>query len=363
MDADSDIPENVRAWHPSVRRPTNPPSPSTYDPVIDPRFIFEIGITDTPPSTAKAARTGPIDADNAHSIFVVSPCCRYCRSIHQACSRSLPSCARCMRVGQECVPVMGPYDILPRAQTPSNGSGNRDPTRVPGQARSQGLNGQNRNDAKGKGNGDSSISPIYTSTKRPLLVNEDQETLRKRRKTSPELISTTEVPETERTPAPPVATSHPPTLQLTTSAQRPSDSSAVERHAPAPRLTPLPPASLYGPPTTRWSPVKPSSNESKSGKTQSFSPLSILNSRSPTKIPCPPRVWTTTLTHLLSLFPDLGKTQSGLTWGDCATPIMLLGKGKGVNDKDAWVDPVSLNLSMYVIFFPFVLSCSAARTP
>ncbi|KAI6029899.1 hypothetical protein BKA83DRAFT_4224911 [Pisolithus microcarpus] len=232
--------------------------------------------------------------------------------------------------------------------TPSNGSSNRDPTRVPPfQARSQGLNGQNGNDAKGKGNGERSISPIYTSTKRPLLVNEDRETLRKRRKTSPELTSTTEVPETEPTPAPPVATSHPPTLQLTTSAQRPSDSSALECRAPAPRLTPLPPASLYGPPTTRWSFVKPSLNESKPGNTQSFSPISTLNSsRPPTKIPCLPRVWTTTLTHLLSLFPELGKTQSGLTWGDCATPIMLLGVGKGANDKDAWVDPASLNLSM-----------------
>ncbi|KAI6039539.1 hypothetical protein EDC04DRAFT_1699329 [Pisolithus marmoratus] len=127
MDVDSDIPESVRAWDPSVRRPTNPPPPSTYHQVIDPRFIFEIDITDT-------AQIRPTDA-HALTIFVVPPRCCYCRSVHQACSRGLPSCARCTQAGQECVPVMDGYDTLPRPKIGtglalSNGSGNRNPTRA-----------------------------------------------------------------------------------------------------------------------------------------------------------------------------------------------------------------------------------------
>ncbi|KAI6130775.1 hypothetical protein EDD16DRAFT_1540902 [Pisolithus croceorrhizus] len=356
MDVNSDIPDNVRAWHPSVRRPTNPPSPSTYHRIVDARFIFEIDVSDTLPSTAKAVRTRPTDAQDARTIFVVSPRCCYCRSIRQACSRSLPSCARCTQTGRMCVPVTDGYDTLPGPKTgrltSSIGSGNHIPTQghqPPILAEGQCLDGQNGNDiAKGKGNEERGISPIPTSTKRPPLANQDQETPRKRRKTLPELTSTTEVTETEPTPAPPVATSHPSTSQLTTSAECPSNPPALERRVSTPKFTPLQPASLHGPPATRWSLVGPSLNQFKSaGITQSLSPFRTLNpSRPPTPIACPPRAWTKTLPHLLSLFPELGKTQSGLTWGDCATPIMLLGKGKGANDEDAWVDHVSLNLSM-----------------
>ncbi|KAI6000371.1 hypothetical protein F5J12DRAFT_257512 [Pisolithus orientalis] len=123
MDVDSDIPDSVRRWHPSVRRPTNPPLPSTYHQAIDPWFIFEIDADAVKPGRRR--HTGA----HARSILVVPSRCCYCRSIHQACSRSLPSCARCTQAGRECVPlVMDGYDTLPGPKTgatltPSTGFG------------------------------------------------------------------------------------------------------------------------------------------------------------------------------------------------------------------------------------------------
>lgn len=351
MDVDSDIPDSVRRWHPSVRRPTNPPLPSTYHQAIDPWFIFEIDADAVKPGRRR--HTGA----HARSILVVPSRCCYCRSIHQACSRSLPSCARCTQAGRECVPlVMDGYDTLPGPKTgatltPSTGFGNHNPTRGPRQppvqAQSQSSDVQNGSDTQGNENGERSLPTTSATTKRRLLANQDGETLHKRRKRLPESALVTEDVEMEPTPAP-LVTNPSSTSKLTRSAQQPSNKR--QRISKFTAAQPEPPLDA---PTLEWSFVKPSRDSSKSvGVTQSLRATPTLthvppNSPHPSTSPALlPRAWTKTLTHLLSLFPGLGKTQSGLTWEDCATPIILLGDAKGANHGDTWVDRLSLNLSM-----------------
>lgn len=95
MDADHDVPDFVRAWHPSVRRPIIPPDPTTYHEAIHPRAIFEL--RETP---------------SGEYVSVVPYSCVHCRSVKQTCSRLLP-CDRCAKTERPCHVSQPGYQKLP----------------------------------------------------------------------------------------------------------------------------------------------------------------------------------------------------------------------------------------------------------
>ena len=97
---DADIPDIVRAWCTSVRRPVVLPAPNSYHEAISLNAIFELDKSD--------------DEGNKKSIFVVPRRCHYCVSVAQACSRMLPTCFRCAKSGRSCIRVGDGYDPLPR---------------------------------------------------------------------------------------------------------------------------------------------------------------------------------------------------------------------------------------------------------
>ena len=116
----TDIPDIVRAWDTSVRRPTTLPEPGSYHEATDPTSIFELDILD--------------DEGNKKSIFVVPPRCQYCVSIAQACSRALPTCLRCTRGGRTCTRVRDGYNVLPRPKLSKGRKNKRPESEVEGSA-------------------------------------------------------------------------------------------------------------------------------------------------------------------------------------------------------------------------------------
>lgn len=95
IDADHDVPDFVRAWHPSVRRPIIPIDPKIYHEAIHPRAIFELCKT-----------------PSGEYVSVVPYSCDYCRSVKQSCSRLLP-CDRCTKADRPCDASQPGYQKLP----------------------------------------------------------------------------------------------------------------------------------------------------------------------------------------------------------------------------------------------------------
>ncbi|KAG2141857.1 hypothetical protein DEU56DRAFT_268405 [Suillus clintonianus] len=282
-DHDSDIPDFVRAWHPSVRRPIIPPNPAIYHEGVHPRAIFEL--CETPSS---------------EYIYVVSYPCTHCRTLKQFCSRSWPSCDRCARTGRPCNATQPGYQKLPppKGTNPRKHASITAPPPIPGM---------------------SSALP----SKRAAALRSSQS------------ITTSSNPQSPKNPKPTHSSSSnppPPKKQRLTHSSPQSASKQtsgcrgnkkkVDGNSPQnkPLKEPVNPEARNGDSSAStapvWTFVRPPKTEF---VIDSSAAVPVVDT--PTRTP---RVWANSRADVASIFPELTKSLTGILWRQFEMPALFL---------------------------------------
>lgn len=269
IDADHDIPDFVRAWHPSVRRPIIPPDPTIYHEAIHPRAIFELRET-----------------SSGEYVSVVPYSCVYCRSVKQSCSRLSP-CDRCTKTDRSCDASQPGYQKLP-------------PPKV----------------TKLKKRTSTPVSPpISEMSHTPSMPP------------SKMIASSSSQPTTTSNPRSPKK----PKLTHPNSSSTPKKTSKCKGNKNKVDGNPLQSIPLKQPvnPETRgdaavcispvWTFVRPPKTKC---AIDSYAAVPTVDTLPCT--PCTPRVWANSRAEIASIFPELTKSPTGISWRQFEMPALFL---------------------------------------
>lgn len=286
-DADHDVPDFVRAWHPSVRRPIIPIDPTIYHEAIHPRAIFEL--RETPAS---------------EYVSVVPYSCTHCRSLKQSCSRLLP-CDRCTKTERPCDASQPGYQKLP-------------PPKV----------------TKLKKRALTSVSPPLSGVSQTAPAPPSKMIVASR---SSQLITTFSNPRSPKKPK----LAHP------SSSSTPKTTSKCKGNKNKDYSNPLQNIPLKQPvnPETRsdaavstapvWTFVRPPKTK-----------CAIDSCAVPTVdtlpcTPCTPRVWANSRAEIASIFPELAKSLTGISWRQFQMPALFL---EHPHPEHSWREKITLEV-------------------
>ncbi|KIK90494.1 hypothetical protein PAXRUDRAFT_151821 [Paxillus rubicundulus Ve08.2h10] len=316
VDASPDIPDFARAWHPSVRRPSKLPDPRSYHEVIDPHAIFEL------------------DEDGStEPVLVVAFSCTFCKSVSQACSRSQPACTRCSKTGRNCRPSKEGYTRLPRPKVPR-----------PSVTGTKKAPGTKKASSQAQQSGSSRLQVALSSD-----VNGGREagsfkrTSLKRAQSPEAVVAPRKKPQVK--PAAPKGKA----IRKFVEPSKVSEIEAIE-HAvleSPPQPHPTTTVSEDRRNDTKWSFIKGSSGRDENATVTVQDKLApTVQSSTPI-----PRAWTNSRAELLTVFPDLAKAPTGLSWFQSLTPILVLETN---HPEDHWTCSTTLNINLLWDF-----SCSS----
>ncbi|KAL4065739.1 hypothetical protein V8B97DRAFT_1982678, partial [Scleroderma yunnanense] len=297
----TDIPDFVRAWDASVRRPAILPEPATYHEAIDPSAIFELNVFNA--------------EGHQVTILVVRRPCQYCAQVAQACSRAFPTCLRCTKAKRPCARVMDGYVKLPGPKV------SKPRKNKPVESGPESCAGEDAEDGE----------ILHRDRKRPKKSIPAKRSVSPRGNIPPKKRSKKGVTDTS---------------VLTPQHKGPTIKATEKLAAPSASVDTL----LAEHPDPKWTFIKPSSKQvAQSNPDTNAPPRSPLTGY--------PRAWIHSRTDLLALFPNLKKRTSGLAWVDSETPILIIHDSY---PQDTWSGPLSLNISM---LWNYVCGTSALRPP
>ncbi|KAG2346028.1 hypothetical protein BDR05DRAFT_960339 [Suillus weaverae] len=301
IDADHDVPDFVRAWHPSVRRPIIPLDPTIYHEAIHPRAIFEL--CETP---------------SGKYVSVVPYSCTHCRLVKQSCSRLLP-CDRCTKTGRPCHTSQSGYQKLP----PPKGAKPRKRASTPVSSPISGMP-QTPPAPLSKMTAASRSSQSITTSSNPRPPKKPKLT-HPRSSTSPQKTSKCKgnKNKVDDNPLQNIPLKQP--VNLETRSDAPVSTAPV------------------------WTFVKPPKTKCAIDSCAAVPTVDTL--------PCTPRVWANSRAEIASIFPELTKSLTGISWRQFEMPALFL---EHPNPEHSWRDKNTLQivLEWSYRYGPEVLVCS-----
>ncbi|KAG2364304.1 hypothetical protein BDR07DRAFT_802405 [Suillus spraguei] len=290
IDPDYDVPDFVRAWHPSVRRPIIPPDPTIYHEAIHPRAIFEL--CETP---------------SGDYIFVVPYSCTHCRSSKQTCSRLLP-CDRCTKIDRPCDASQPGYQKLP-------------PPKVT-KRRKHALTPVSESPSTSRISQTPPAPPskmiVASKSSQPIITSSNPRSPKKLKSTHPS--SPTTPPKTSKCkgnknkvdgdPLQNVPLKQPVNLE--------TRSDAIVSTAPV------------------WTFVRPPKTKFAIDSCAAVPTVDTLPCT-----PCMPRVWANSRAEIVSIFPELTKSLTGIVWRQFEMPALFL---EHPHPEHSWRDENTLEV-------------------
>ncbi|KAF9224259.1 hypothetical protein BS17DRAFT_105572 [Gyrodon lividus] len=302
------IPDFARAWNPSVRRPSKLPDKRLYHDVIEPQAIFELD---------QEREDG-----SKQPILVVPYRCDFCANVAKTpCSRAWPACKRCRDAGRSsCKPGKGGYVKLPGPKIPrlpNNASRIAAASQSPqsGSSQSQVSRTSEKDGRPGPGSSKS------TPSKRPV---------------SPETVVTPrkkmQIKTAERKGKALRKSNEPSEVVVVEANEGVVPESQSQPHFAVPASE----GTRSGP---KWTFIKGSRGRDESLTVMAQDePTLVLMSSAPT-----PRVWTNSRVELLTMFPELAKALTGISWLQSETPILVLETN---HPEDHWLCSTTLNINL-----------------
>ncbi|KAG0704566.1 hypothetical protein DFH29DRAFT_910904 [Suillus ampliporus] len=283
-DANHGVPDFVRSWHPSARRPINPPNPAIYHEAIHPRAIFEL--CETP---------------SGEYVFVVPYSCNHCCSAKKFCSRLRP-CDRCTNAGQPCTTSRSGYQKLPPPKWTKHRKRASTPPPIPGMSRTSSIPSISKTAAASRPS--QSIAPSNPPPpKKPKLAHSSSLSAPKK------------------------------------SSKCRGDKNKVNANPPqnVPLKEPVNPEARNGDASTStapvWTFVRPAKAKYAIDKSAAVPTVDTP--------PRTPRVWANSRAEIVSIFPEFTKSVTGISWRQFEMPALFL---EHPHTGDAWRDQNTLEV-------------------